>query len=339
MQRCVAGPVAAYSDRGIPFGWYRVAWASEVRADQVLSFRYFGRDLIAFSSVDGRAHVLSAHCAHLGAHLGTGRMVSDCVECPFHGWQWDADGRNVAIPYAERPSSRAIDTWTVDEVNGMVMVWYHPHGEPPEWRIPALQQYGSPEFLEYYPSHCRVWESVRVHPQQQVENTADPAHIQFVHHASDVPVVRDFGMDGAHFTVSLDYTWGGGKESTWLTPDGPVDGGFEGESWGLGYLLTTYAGIHPTVVLTGSTPIDEEHSDLYMAVLGGVRPLGRLSGDEAVARLANHFFEQVEADLPIWATQIYIERPAYQKYEGRVFAQLRKWADQFYVPGGSDAAR
>jgi hypothetical protein len=33
--------------------------------------------------------VLSAHCRHLGAHIGHGGTVNgDRVVCPFHGWEW-----------------------------------------------------------------------------------------------------------------------------------------------------------------------------------------------------------------------------------------------------------
>ena len=49
---------------------------------------------------------MEAHCKHLGAHIGHGgKVVGDCVECPFHGWRWGPDGTNRYIPYQpDRPN-------------------------------------------------------------------------------------------------------------------------------------------------------------------------------------------------------------------------------------------
>jgi hypothetical protein len=42
--------------------------------------------------------VLDAHCSHLGADLGRGHVVGDCIQCPFHGWEYGVDGRCTRIP-------------------------------------------------------------------------------------------------------------------------------------------------------------------------------------------------------------------------------------------------
>ena len=49
-----------------------------------------------------------AHCPRLGAHLGHGgRVEAGELACPFHGWRFDADGRNTCIPYSERTNAGA----------------------------------------------------------------------------------------------------------------------------------------------------------------------------------------------------------------------------------------
>jgi phenylpropionate dioxygenase-like ring-hydroxylating dioxygenase large terminal subunit len=46
-----------------------------------------------------------ARCAHLGASLGGGQVVGDCLQCPFHHWEYDVAGRCRRIPAtAEIPS-------------------------------------------------------------------------------------------------------------------------------------------------------------------------------------------------------------------------------------------
>ena len=67
-----------------PNGWYRVALGSEVKRGRIVNLQVFGRELIAYRGDDGVAHVLDAHCPHLGAHLGHGgKVVGNAVECPM----------------------------------------------------------------------------------------------------------------------------------------------------------------------------------------------------------------------------------------------------------------
>ncbi len=317
---------------GVPASWYCVAWSDEVREDSVLDLRYFGADLICFRSPSGEARVFDAHCPHLGAHLGDGCMIDGEVECPFHGWRWNSDGENTLIPYAEKTTRRTLIPWLVHEVNGMVFVWYDPSGSEPTWRIPAYEQHGSDEYLNFYPDFCRRWPAMKLHPQQSVENTTDPAHVTYVHHASEVPLISWHGAEGPVFKTEMRYEWGGGKQSTWLTPDGPVDGGLLAECWGIGFIATTYIGIHPTIQFTAVTPVDEQgkESVFFSAITGAKGNSGRLSGPEFAQRLADYFFEQVSSDEPIWARQTLIEHPPYPKLEARAYADMRAWAATFY---------
>ena len=87
-------------------GWFMVGWSAEFPAGEVRPLRYFGEDLVAYRDESGELHLMSGHCRHLGAHIGHGgKVVGDCVECPFHGWRWGPDGTNRYIPYQpDRPN-------------------------------------------------------------------------------------------------------------------------------------------------------------------------------------------------------------------------------------------
>ncbi len=77
---------------------------------EVKPLKYLGRDLVAFRGEDGRARVLDAFCAHLGAHLGVGgTVVGNAVRCPFHAWCWDGDGNCVEVPYAKKIPAEGAD--------------------------------------------------------------------------------------------------------------------------------------------------------------------------------------------------------------------------------------
>lgn len=56
-----------------------------------------------FRGEDSRVRAVDAYCPHLGASLSAGgRVLGNCIECPFHGWRFDGDtGKCNHIPYAE----------------------------------------------------------------------------------------------------------------------------------------------------------------------------------------------------------------------------------------------
>jgi phenylpropionate dioxygenase-like ring-hydroxylating dioxygenase large terminal subunit len=63
-----------------------------------LARRAFGRDWVAFRTRAGRVGVLLGQCAHMGARLVQGEIVSEHLRCPFHHWEFDTTGRCVHIP-------------------------------------------------------------------------------------------------------------------------------------------------------------------------------------------------------------------------------------------------
>ena len=152
-----AGPGAA-ADRfpfdPFPRSWYLVAWSDELPPGAVLPLTYFGRELVLFRTAEaegqgqgrGRAVVLDAYCPHLGAHLGHGGVVcGETLQCPFHGWRFDAAGQCVKVPHAGRvPPLAETRAWPVHETNGMILVYYDPEGAAPGWTVPEIPEVGGP---------------------------------------------------------------------------------------------------------------------------------------------------------------------------------------------------
>jgi len=86
-----------------PTGWFQIGWSDDFAVGDVTSLHYFNQDLVAYRTASGSLLVIDAYCPHFGAHLGHGgRVDGDYLVCPFHGWTWDAEGRNVSIPYSAR---------------------------------------------------------------------------------------------------------------------------------------------------------------------------------------------------------------------------------------------
>src|SRR5437868_4796294 len=113
-----------------PNGWFPVCPSSDLPRGGLRALRFCGSEIVAFRGEDGVAHVIDAHCPHLGAHLGHGgRVLGDTVECPFHGWRIDGTGRCTAIPLDRKiPANARTRAWPTRDVNGIVFAYHHVGG-------------------------------------------------------------------------------------------------------------------------------------------------------------------------------------------------------------------
>jgi 3-ketosteroid 9alpha-monooxygenase subunit A len=184
-------------------GWFMIGWSAEFPAGGVRPLRYFGEDLVAYRDASGELHVLSGHCRHLGAHIGHGgKVVGDCVECPFHGWRWGPNGDNTYIPYQPDRPNRALKlrVFAVHEQYGCVLMWHHPDGKEAQWEMPdifkAFPQFDTDPDAYYrpFPEFSRFAEKEPVHPQIVAENGPDSAHFQYVHRATVTPKLLEWNI-------------------------------------------------------------------------------------------------------------------------------------------------
>lgn len=106
-----------------PVSWYFFGTVAELRTGPV-SRDMFGQRLVAFRTSRGRLAVLEARCSHLGADLGCGRVVGEALQCPFHHWEYGADGRCTHIPASpEIPEFACQRSFPVAERHGCVFVF------------------------------------------------------------------------------------------------------------------------------------------------------------------------------------------------------------------------
>ena len=119
-----------------PNGWFHLCFSKDVARGTVKYVQQLGEHFAVFRGESGQVHVLDAYCPHMGANLAIGgRVQGDCLDCPFHGWQFDgADGKCVNIPYAKKvPDFAKTRSWPCLERNREIYVWYHAEGEEPWW--------------------------------------------------------------------------------------------------------------------------------------------------------------------------------------------------------------
>jgi phenylpropionate dioxygenase-like ring-hydroxylating dioxygenase large terminal subunit len=124
--------------------WYLVGASAEVRADRLLPWSLAGRTFVLGRRPDGRAFALDATCPHMGASLAEGTLCDGHVRCPLHHWSFDADGRCVRIPGANRAPETAPEAKSVAVVERLGAVWLFPAASP-DLPPPALRRWDEAE--------------------------------------------------------------------------------------------------------------------------------------------------------------------------------------------------
>ncbi|MEH6550914.1 MAG: Rieske 2Fe-2S domain-containing protein [Pseudomonadales bacterium] len=297
-----------------PIGWFSVARARDLGVGEVQRVFAFGRELALFRTRSGVAVVHDAFCPHLGAHLGVeGRVVGEAIRCPFHGWKFDASGDCVEIPYCDEIPSRAkVHNWPVSEVNGDIMVWYHPAGTAPDWDVPEVPQLNDDNWSE-----PQYWEfTIPNHVQNIAENTCDPEHFQYVHRMPNTPpadITIDEGGRILHLVADA-------KEAEIPNVLDVVM-----HNPGLAVVRTIYGPDAEMLVYSTAQPthLNETHMRWTLTVR---KEIVDLVGDDVMRGIK----EGIGDDMPIWTHKIYREKPVFCKGDTSLIG-FRKWVRQFYV--------
>lgn len=160
--------------------WYAAALGEQVTAEKPIKVKMLGQNFALFRDGSGVARCVSDICIHRCASLSGGKIKGDCVECPYHGWQFDGDGICRRIPSmgvnAKIPPRAKIDGYPTQEKYGLVFAFLGdlPENErPPIVDIPEWGQDGWRCInLEYQ------WEAAW---ERSIEAALDPAHAEYVH--------------------------------------------------------------------------------------------------------------------------------------------------------------
>lgn len=165
-------------------GWWPVALEEAVGASP-LPARLLGEGLVLWRSGSGDWSVFADRCPHRGAQLSLGTVIEGTLQCPYHGWRFDAVGRCVAIPALPEFAPAAVHSacrYQARAEHGLVWVQLDSEAKPlssiPE--LPPLPR----RRLIYGPF------DVATSAPRAVENFLDTSHFAFVH--------RDWLGDAQH---------------------------------------------------------------------------------------------------------------------------------------------
>jgi len=158
--------------------WYAVLDAKELRSNPV-GVRRMGEKLAFWRDSKGDVHCAYDRCVHRGARLSQGKVRGDHLECPFHGFLYDASGRVTQIPAMGRetpvPERFAVASYPACEAHGFIFIyWGEGQPDPAEPRF-----FDDLEDGFVYATAPDPWDA---HYSRVIENQLDVVHLPFVHH-------------------------------------------------------------------------------------------------------------------------------------------------------------
>lgn len=324
-----------------PEGWYVAARASEL-SSKLVQARVAGNDVVIFRGRGGRVCAVEAYCPHMGANLADGRVRDGCVECPFHRWQIDGDGRVIHMPGGQHPEPRhRTRSWVVQELHGWVCI-YHRHGAIDPGPAPA-PPYRPERLVEIDRGDMRLRGQydggiVHMHLLEFVENSVDYQHFKPLHGTLRIPWTN-IPLPG--MSIEHEARWRRDEHEPhvcWFENDAQL--AFRGR-------LIPRSGASAAVRFEGPGGI--VRFDFRLDANGGrivmfqshtpVAPLAqhvrfRWFSDAAVSRLQAAFIvgnwvSQWRQDIRIWERKIFRKQPVLSRGDGPVH-QVRRWYAQFY---------
>lgn len=89
--------------------------------------------VVLFRGAGGKPSALLDRCAHRNIPLSEGRVVGACLECRYHGWQYDEAGHCSKIPGLPpelKQKDISVPRFATAEQDGFVWVWSEPDVTP-----------------------------------------------------------------------------------------------------------------------------------------------------------------------------------------------------------------
>jgi phenylpropionate dioxygenase-like ring-hydroxylating dioxygenase large terminal subunit len=318
-----------------PHGWYALAFSSDLAPGELLNQHFMGQEVVLFRTASGEVCLMDAYCPHLGAHMGRGgRVNGECIQCPFHHFEFNVQGVCTTIPYGTRipPKAQARVFPTVEQ-HGLILGYFERDGSSPDWSVPALDTRG------WLPLRSQQW-SFRGHPQETTENSVDLGHFTEVHGYQNITIVQEVSTAGPYLTNRYTIT----RPKAFLGRAVTID--LTLHVHGLGYSLVE---VHVqefdirSRLFVLATPTREEQLQLRIAVSmhgaadpAQIHPLLRLVPRRLVnrilaAEILKGFAHDVMQDIPIWNHKRYVQPPILAAGDGPI-GVYRQWAKQFYPP-------
>jgi phenylpropionate dioxygenase-like ring-hydroxylating dioxygenase large terminal subunit len=148
--------------------WPR-AWQMACRVEELakvgdyVTYDIADESVILIRSAPDRLNAFYNVCRHRGRRLTRGCGTAERLRCPFHGWQWEIDGRNAAVTRREEwlglldDTDLSLKSLKCETWGGFVFVNFDPESEPLEAYLGEAAKILAPFELEKMRFRWRKW--------------------------------------------------------------------------------------------------------------------------------------------------------------------------------------
>ena len=182
--------------------WYAILESREMKRGKIIGVTRLGEKMVCWRDKQGKLSVMKDLCPHRGVALSAGRVLGDCIQCPFHGFEFDTSGRCVRIPAngKEQEPPKIIHTrvFPSKEAYGLIFIWW---GDE-RLDYPALPFFDS--IAENMP-YSTIRDHWNTHYSRAIENQLDVVHLPFVHH-NTIGAGGATLVNGPYTQISHDFT-------------------------------------------------------------------------------------------------------------------------------------
>ncbi|MBL1432923.1 MAG: Rieske family iron-sulfur cluster-binding protein [Gammaproteobacteria bacterium] len=77
---------------------WHIACPSTAVVDSPFAVVMFSQYLVLFRDEQGKSVAVEDRCAHRNMPLHLGKIVSGCIQCPYHGWSYQGNGELTHVP-------------------------------------------------------------------------------------------------------------------------------------------------------------------------------------------------------------------------------------------------
>jgi vanillate O-demethylase monooxygenase subunit len=158
--------------------WYCAGWSDEL-TDQPIGRTFLGEPVVMYRRTDGSAVAVGGRCPHRFAPLAMGKVVGDCIECPYHGLRFDPSGACNHNPHGDGaiPKAASVPAYLLAERDGILWIWMGDAALADPQSIPDMH-----EVAERPGWHTiRGYLGVGAHYELLTDNLMDLSHVPFLH--------------------------------------------------------------------------------------------------------------------------------------------------------------
>jgi phenylpropionate dioxygenase-like ring-hydroxylating dioxygenase large terminal subunit len=160
--------------------WYVAAWSDDLADGQLLARTILKEPVVLYRKQDGNVAALQDRCPHRFAPLSMGKIVKgDCVQCPYHGLEFDASGACVLNPHGTKniPSRARVRSFPVTEKHKAIWIWMGACA-PDHSKVPDFSVLDNVPELH---TTKRDKMTIRANYELIIDNLLDLSHTSFLH--------------------------------------------------------------------------------------------------------------------------------------------------------------